>query len=186
MLGKLHAFAGRIATWPVLSLLFIGYVLCSLGFTARSDRLAGNPPLLDLRYWYGSADVQALFDKLGTAGRSYYALTEATIDLAFPFIYTGILLILIYRLFEPKPARVLLLIPLVGMLSDLLENASVVAMVSTYTGAPPGVASVATVFTLAKGVLVRLAMVLVLVGAIRAIILRRTGEGQTGSSVQIS
>ena len=183
MLGKLHAFVGRIATWPAVALLFMGFVLCTLGFTSRTERLGNTPPLLDVRYWYGPADVKALFDKLGQDGLSFYALTEVTLDLAFPFIYGGLLLILICRLFEPKPARILLLVPLVGMISDLLENLSVALMASTYTGSAPGFASVATVFTLVKNVLVRLALVIVLVGAIRAIILKRTGEGEQPGSV---
>ena len=185
MLGGLHTFVGRIATWPAVALLFIGYVLCSLGFTARSDRLGNNPPLLDVRYWYNTASVQALFEKLGQEGRSFYALTEVTLDLAFPFIYGALLLVLIYRLFEPKPARILLLVPLVGMISDLLENVSVALMAWTYTGSEPGFASVATLFTLAKNVLVRLALVTVLVGAIRAIILKRTGEGEQPGSITL-
>jgi hypothetical protein len=178
MLGKLHAFVGRIATWAAVALLFIGFVACTLGFIARMERLGNNPPVLDGRSWYTPAEVQALFDKLGPAGRSDYALTEVTLDVAFPFIYGGILLILIYRLFEPKPARILLLLPLIGAICDLLENASIASMAWTYTGSPPGFASIATFFTLAKNLLVGLAVVVVLVGAIRALILRRAGEGE--------
>ncbi len=186
MLARLHAFVGRIAIWPVVALLFLGFVLCTLGFTARTERLGSNPPLLDNRYWYAPADVQTLFDKLGPAGRSDYALTEITIDLAFPFIYGGILLVLIYRLFEPKPARILLFVPLIGMISDWLENFSVATMAWTYAGSPPGFASVATIFTLTKNVLVRLAMVIVLIGAIRALILGRTGEGGPSSEARLA
>jgi hypothetical protein len=185
MFGRLHAFVGRIATWPAVALLFIGFVLCTLGFTARSERLGNNPPLLDVRYWYAPADVKALFDKLGQDGLSFYALTEVTLDLAFPFIYGGLLLILIYRLLEPKPARILLLVPLVGMISDLLENFSIALMAWTYTGGAPGFASFATVFTLTKNSLVRLALVIVLVGAIRAMILKRTGAGEQSGSVAL-
>lgn len=176
MLSKFHGFVGRIATWPVTSLLFIGFVLCTLGFTSRTERLGSNPPLLDARYWYDPAGVQALFEKLGPAGLRDYALTEVTLDLAFPFIYGGLLLIMVYRLFEPKTARVLLLLPLIGMIADLLENSSVVLMAWTYDGSAPGFAAVATVFTLVKNVLIRVAMVIVLVGAIRAIVLKRPGS----------
>lgn len=173
MVSKLHQFVSRFATWPVTSLLFIGFVLCTLGFTARSERFAGKPPALDVRYWYAPLDVKDLFDKLGEADLNYYAVTEVTLDLAFPFIYGGLLLIMIYRLFEPKVAQLLLLVPLVGMIADLVENASVALMAWTYTGPAPGFASVASVFTLTKNVLIRLAMVIVLVGGIRAIIRSR-------------
>ena len=87
MLDKLRSFVGRIATWPVVALLFIGFVLCTFGFMARTQRLANIPPLLDGRFWYTATDVQVLFEKVGQEGRNLYALTEVTIDLAFPFIY---------------------------------------------------------------------------------------------------
>lgn len=172
MLDRIHAFVGRIATWPAVALLFIGYVLCNLGFGARTDRLGSDPPLLDMRSWYTPENVQALFEKLGSTGRNFYAVTEVTLDLAFPFIYGALLAILIYRLFEPKLARVLLLVPLIGMAADLLENAGVAFMGWTYNGSAPAMASVVTVFTLVKGVLVRLAMVVVLVGGVAALLNR--------------
>jgi hypothetical protein len=181
MLDKLYAFVGRIATWPAVALLFILYVLCSLGFTVRTDRLGNEPPLLDLRLWYTPGDVQILFDKLGATGRSHYVLTEITLDLAFPFIYGALLAIFIYRLLVPKLARVLLLIPLIGMVADLLENAGVVLMGSTYNGNAPGMASWVTLFTLIKGVLVRLAMVLVLICAVRSIL--RHDKGEAGARI---
>ncbi len=176
MLDRLHRLVGRLATWPAVALLFIGYVLTTLGFMDRAARFCNQPALLDVRFWYSPAEVAVLFDRLGADGRSFYALTEVTLDLAFPIIYVTLLLILIYRLFEPKAARFLLLIPLVGGLADLLENISVATMAWTYAGSRPGFAAVATIFTLVKNSLVRLALVLVLLGALRAIALKRTGE----------
>jgi hypothetical protein len=173
MLSKLHAFAGRIATWPSTALLFIVFMLCTLGFTARTDRLGNDPPLLDVRFWYTPADVKTLFDALGPADLSFYALTEVTLDLAFPIAYGGLLLVFIYRLFEPHLARVLLLLPLVGVIADLSENISVALMAWTYAGATPAFAALAAVFTLVKGILVRVALVVVLIGAVRGILLRR-------------
>ncbi len=186
MLGKLHGFAGRIATWAVIALLFIAFVACTLGFIARMERLGNTPPLLDGRLWYTPAEVQVLFDKLGQAGRSDYALTELTIDLAFPFVYGGILLILIYRLFEPKRARILLLLPFIGAICDLLENASIAVMAWTYRGSPPDFAAVSRLLTFAKNLLVGLAVVVVLVGAIRSLILKRTGEGEPPNEARLA
>ena len=183
MLDRLYRFVGRLVKWPVVVVLFIAFVLLMLGFRARSNRLGSNPPMLDVRYWYTPTDVKALFDKLGADGRGLYALSEVTLDLAFPFVYGGILLILIHRLFGPKAARLLLLIPLLGMGADLLENAGIATMAATYTGDAPKLASVVTVFSLIKGVLIRVALVVVLIGGVRALVLRHTGEDRQEDEV---
>ncbi len=176
MLDRFHRFVGRFATWPVAALLFLAFVILMLGFTARSARLGSTPPVLDTRLWYTPAEVQTLFDKLGADGRSFYALTEITLDLLFPLVYGGILLIMMWRLFEPGAARWLLLLPAVGMVMDWLENFSAAGMAWTYTGAAPGWAAVARVFSLLKNVLGGLGVALVLVGAVRDLILKRSGE----------
>ena len=53
-----------------------------------------------------------LFDELGSAGRSLYALTEITLDFIFPPIYNGLLAILLFHVLEqPRGARQLLWLP---------------------------------------------------------------------------
>ena len=80
---------------------------------------------------------------IGRTGRSGYALTQWTLDLAFPFLYGSLLWLLMARAGPacfrrwPRMRHALWLPPLAGAF-DLVENALTAALALTFSGADPG------------------------------------------------
>ena len=173
VIETLHRRLIRLAAWPAIALLFVVYLLCTQGFDARRAALGYGIRTLDVRFAYTPATAQQLFEALGSGGRHLYALTEVTLDLIFPFVYGGLLAFLIVNLFRREAARYLVLIPVLGLVFDLLENVTVATLAWTFTGQASPLAWVASVFSSVKLLLGGISLVIVLVGAIAAIIKKR-------------
>jgi hypothetical protein len=133
-LASLYGFVVRYATWPTITLLFTGFLLSVSGFTLRAAALGPDNKALDARFFYRPDQVRDLLEALGQRGRSLYAISEVTLDLVFPFLYAGILAVLIVNLYDAQAARSLLLAPLFGMTADLLENITAATLAWTYNG----------------------------------------------------
>ena len=171
----------RIATWPMASLLMLLMWAGQLGFMWRHDRL-GGVELLDRRQWYTPDQAAAVFaelDRLDSGARQLYALTELTLDMAFPLAYGLLFAILLSRLFEGG-GRLWVLLPLVAAAADVLENLSISYLALTFVGPPTAVAWVAAGFTAAKSGLILASLLAVLFGAVRGLLRRpRPGSGRT-------
>lgn len=159
----------RRAGWPTASLLVLGMWACQLGFFWRSERL-GHADLLDARQWYSPEEAATLLEGLGASGRSLYAWTEISLDLAFPVLYGLLFALLLARVF--RYGRVWPLLPLAAAVADLLENALIATLAWTYSGGATPLAWAAAVFTALKSGLLLLALVALLVGSVRALALR--------------
>jgi hypothetical protein len=166
-LDSLHAFFDRLATWPVLALLIILFVLGTQAFTARRDALGYQNQVLDARTFYNPDDVQKLMEALGPQGRNLFAITELTLDLIFPFVYGGLLALLLVRLYDRRVARYLVIVPIIGIAFDLLENITAATLAWTYSRQPSPLAWAGAVFTLVKFVAGLVALLAVLWGAVR-------------------
>lgn len=173
------------ASWPLLALLIILFLLGSQGFEARkralkndcfelhpNDERCAGELTLDSQFGYSKMDVGNLLDLIGEKGRRLYAITELSLDLAFPFVYGLLFATLVVRLFSHRSSWVLLF-PLAAMTFDLLENATVALMASTYADKVPEYAGATSLFTSTKLILLLLSLLLVAVGAIRGLFRRR-------------
>ncbi len=169
MSDVLYKAVTRFASWPVIALLFIAYALATQGFDARRAALGYETRLLDVRFAYSPDDARALFEQLGAPGRTLYALTEVSLDLVFPFIYNGLLAVLIFHVWERAAAKHLLWLPVLTTAADLLENATVTALALTFNGSVTPIAWAASAFTSTKLLLGVLSVMVVLVGAARGI-----------------
>lgn len=166
MINAFHKWFARLSTWPVMALLFIAYLLCTQGFSARHAALGYELRLLDVRFGYTPEDARRLFEALGASGRNLYALTEVTLDLVFPFVYGGLLALLVVNLFSRERTRFLVLIPVLGVVFDLLENFTVALLAWTFAGRTSPLAWAASAFSSVKLLLGALSLVIVLVGAV--------------------
>ena len=164
-MSSLYRWVDRIATWPGLALLLVGFVLCLYLFNERKKALE-HKPLPDGRWCYSPAEAHAMLGNLREEGRAFYAKTQLTLDLAFPPIYSTLIALAIRGLFEPKSAKYLLLVPLATWAADWVENATTAYLAFTWTEGPveAPVALVATAGTAAKWGLLFVTPVL-LVGA---------------------
>ena len=113
---------------------------------------------LDMMNGYTPAQANQLIASYGQQGRQSYAVVEATLDLAYPFV-SGMLfsLLILYSFQRGFPnqrwAQFLALLPFAVMLSDYLENVCVLILLLGYPRELAAVARVANFFTTAKMVL---------------------------------
>lgn len=96
-----------------------------------------------------------LANDLDEAGQWLYAVTEVTLDFAFPVLYAtliAIILVMVWR--EARPERsewmALALIPYLGMLTDFGENTSIAAMMLLFPKEPIWLVWLSNLFSLIK------------------------------------
>jgi hypothetical protein len=156
----------RIATWPIFALLVALFILFTLGFQWRSKvmrEIAGHEVKpFDVRVSYTPDEARELLETMGERGRRIYAVTQLTLDLLFPFIYGGLFVITLYRLYG-QPGY-LLAVPLVTVVADLLENLTTTYLALSYNGLASAVAHVASTFTIVKRSGLVILVVLILAG----------------------
>ena len=156
----------RIATWPIFALLVVLFILCTLGFQWRSKamrEIAGRDVRpFDVRDSYTPDEARELLETMGERGRRIYAITQLTLDLVFPFIYGGLFVITLYKLYG-NPGY-LLLVPLIAVATDLLENLTTTYLALSYRGLASPVARVASIFTTVKRSGLVMSGVLILTG----------------------
>jgi hypothetical protein len=110
--------------------------------------------VLDIRFWYAPETVLDLAARLGEQGRTLYALSEVTIDLAYPLLYGavfGLLLrLLIRRLLPDRPRwSSLALLPIGAMVFDYAENVTLAIVLLGFPDSLPLV-PLASLFTTTK------------------------------------
>jgi hypothetical protein len=167
MWDAIYRLVERNATWPVLALLFILFLLCFAGFQWR-NKVVGDT--LESSVCYTPGKASKILHAMGDRGRNIYALTEITLDFVFPFIYGGLFAILLFHVYSRGNARWLLLIPFITVVADLLENFTVAYLAWSFKeGEPSPLAWAATTFTVVKTALFILSLVLILIGAVGSI-----------------
>lgn len=141
------------ASWLNAAILFVLVVVFSAAFEWRKGKLVdgtGQPIVtFDGRWSYTVDDASKLLGDMGKDGRRTYWVTQVTLDLVFPFLYTGLIAILFFLLYSDP--RYLVLIPLTVLGSDLLENATTVYHVLTYeSGLSAAMVRLGSMFTSIK------------------------------------
>src|SRR5438045_1952189 len=135
----------RVGTWRTAGLLAAACAVVAAVFHWRERALArgakADPGRLpDGRLWYTPAEVWQYFDRLGPDGRRLYAVTTATLDVAFPILYAMLLGVVIARLCPPGLARWAVWLPVAAAVADLGENAVLVWLAWTFDGKPSALA----------------------------------------------
>lgn len=163
---SLYELIRPIATWPVVALLLVAFILCVQAFSWGQRSLGYQHEVLDVRFWYTPEDASKLLESLGERGRRLYAWTRVTLDVVFPVVYGTLFAVLITRLYQPEAARQLLLIPFGALVADLLENSMAAYLAWSYDGQESKLAWAALAFTLAKFLLFGISLVVLVVGGI--------------------
>lgn len=128
--------------WARIALLFILTIPFSLLiFPMRRKALTaltedGQNPTLDVRLSYTPQAALDTAEKLGAEGRRLYSVSELTLDVAFPLLYSALLsniLGLLYRSHpNPSTRQNLSRIPFALLLADLMENCSIASLMLVY------------------------------------------------------
>ncbi|MBX2927227.1 MAG: hypothetical protein KF852_05275 [Saprospiraceae bacterium] len=140
MLHNLSAwFYRKTSIFFVLAFLALYMIMVAVILPGFEKSLATHTPLkiFDLRFGFSPDEAYTLLDGLGEAGRAQYRLLEMSVDVIYPFIYTGffvLLISLIYRNILPPTAklRMINLLPFAIMLFDFLENTGIVLLINRF------------------------------------------------------
>ncbi|WP_339723077.1 hypothetical protein [uncultured Paraglaciecola sp.] len=113
----------------------------------------GSVGALDLLFWYNHDILYQMLTNYGEAIRNRYIIGLFTADLAYPFYY-GTLLVMIFALVFKKLSipfsRKLILIPYTVVLFDLTENSLLIFLLSTYPSQHLEIANLAGYITAIK------------------------------------
>lgn len=116
--------------WVALAFLAVFILFSVLTLPGQSSlsedysQGAGSP---DTSLFYSGSEIYQMAGEYGEEGRTAYLTARWTFDLAFPLIYTGFLITSISWMFckilkSESRWRLLNLVPVLAMVSDLLEN----------------------------------------------------------------
>lgn len=156
--GWLHqASKGWIALLSlVIFILFTVLVLPGQASKAQVESNSAGSP--DLSFFYTPNDLNRMAEAYGEKGREAYIKARFTFDLIWPLVYTAFLTTgmswLLRQAFEPASLwqRLNLLAPFAA-LCDYLENISTSLLMMQYPSRLPLIAILATIFTMAKWLL---------------------------------
>ena len=157
---------------PVVLVLLVGFITLTLPLLQAAS---GDVEGLDVRFYYPPEEAFAAIDAYTPAGRAALRPLYLTVDVGNPILYTGLLVLLVswlfQRAFAPHSAwRVLNVFPLGAALCDLLENLSIVTMLTAYPNHPRLAAWLATLGTMGKNIFLFGSLGLILVGLGKLII----------------
>lgn len=161
----------KIVTWKIAGILVILFILCSLGFAYREHKIGQemfdgcwfNFPLKDC--WYPPQHASKVLDEIGENGRNIYAITQVTLDFVFPFVYGGLVIILLFALYGR--VKYILLIPVLAVVLDFLENITTAYLAWRYEkGVESPLTWFASSFTAGKSIGIYLSLIFILIGVL--------------------
>lgn len=180
MLKNLSELLYRISKWWValLSLIvFAGFIATVLpDQAAKADAAYGeDAESPDSSFFYTADQLYAMAESYGDSGRAAYVQARFTFDVIWPLVYTAFLATSISwvlgKAFAPESRwRLANLVPVIGMLFDYLENIAAALVMMRYPDPTPVVDSLASVFTMIKWTFVNGSFVVLLLGAVIAIV----------------
>lgn len=141
---------------------------------AKIEAASGGVGPIDLQFFYTPQKVYSMIAAYGDAMRADYRIFELTGDILYPIVYTLFFALLVTWLFQRgfaanSPMQKWNVVPLGAWLFDLLENLSIVAMLSVYPSTPAALAWVAAIFTAIKWLFAGATIVLILMGLVMAL-----------------
>jgi len=145
--------------------------------TAQLSDLSGiADPILDKRFSYSPATVLDVASRLGERGRTLYALSELTVDLVYPLLYSSFFGLLLVRLIPRAiPGRAglrhLALLPFVALACDYAENVTLAIILLGFPGTM-SIAPVASLFTTAKWIFGGTSIALIVLTSLKLLVSR--------------
>lgn len=171
----LFDFLRSIAGWKTFLLLLVLYLFLS-GFLLKNaemkvNHLAGkNIGVIDLTIGFDIDRTLVMVKEYGAEARRQYLLTTATLDVAYPIVYACLFSITLILLYREKLQSWMLSIVWLNMLLDLLENITIILMLSSFPDQSRSIAAACEVFKLLKWVSLALIGVLVIIGLFSMVI----------------
>jgi hypothetical protein len=133
-------------------------------------------PLDGMYDGYSADEAKALFDVLGSDGRTFYALSELSLDVLFPLVYGAWLVIAMWLVWRPPWCFIFTGIIAIACVADLAENGLIAYIALTYSNESQSMMYAANLATLTKWRFLVLAVVVLVLGLIVKFALRRFGS----------
>ena len=167
----INRFSTGWVTIIALLIMLVFMVLVLPGQTQKADQYSAATGSPDLSIYYSATDLYEMAEGYGEAGRQAYINSRWTFDLAFPAVYGFFLVTAISwvnrKAFVAGSAWLLTnLLPVGGVLFDLLENGSASIVLARYPAATDLLAQLAGIFTLLKWVFVGGSFVMLVIGLV--------------------
>jgi len=156
----------------VFLLLFLGFTTVVLpGQAAQAEEYSGGAGSPDRSFFYSADDLYGWAEAYGAQGRRAYVRARLTFDVVWPLVYTLFLSTALSWVMARAVAAESVwsranLVPVLGMLFDLLENGATASVMTRYPQATPVVASLAGFLTLVKWLFVYGSFALLLFGLV--------------------
>ena len=176
----------RLAHPIFIIALLVAIVVMMLLFRLRSETLQAwatcsgqstcSSLTLDALFGYSPDFAYKQIEMLGNAGRQVYALTELTLDVAFPVSYSLFLAILLWLLLNPHQGKSwrwwITRVPLLGGFMDLCENSLITAMLWRYPQQYPMMASLASLAGILKWIMGAISLAVIVILALKSLLQR--------------
>ena len=151
-LDKLSTNATTLITAGIFLVFCITVLPSQSAATEAYIGSAGSP---DLSFYYSPDDLYQMAKQFSPSGRSEYVRARFTFDLIFPIVYGAFLATTISWLVRSLSLEnikwdYLNLIPIAGVIFDLLENTTASIVIGRYPKLSPVCALFASVFTSIK------------------------------------
>lgn len=167
MLDSLFQSLIQYGSWPVYLALIVVWILCYFGFQFRAKKLNGVKVFDGRRKGYTAAEAKQILDDLGPDGRRLYAITQLTLDVVFPLAFGGLLFFAIAGTWRsPEFVRYFQILPILAVVTDLLENLLTTYMAGSYKGTVSPIVGAASVVTQVKWSAYLLSLASIIVGLI--------------------
>lgn len=129
----------------------------------------GTHPL-DLGFFYSADFVYQTLDAYSDFGRMKYLISESTIDIAYPIVYSAFLSLCSYFFFQNiQLAR----LPILILVFDWIENAIIILLLLNYPNQIESLAGVVGIFSGIKWIFALINVVLLLIGLVLYFIQKR-------------
>lgn len=158
--------------WVILLLYIalVAYIAITLPILQAAP--GGDIVALDAQFFYTPEKAFSTVASYGGSAKLWRSLYLSW-DIITPLLYTLAFGLSISWLFQrgfgkDNQIQKLNLVPAGAGLFDLLENLSIVTMLSVYPARPAPVAWLSTVFTMLKVILLAMSILLILVGVVKA------------------
>ena len=150
LLSFLNKYANLRDALIVTAFLFLIVIPINNRLTDSLYTLAHGVPKLDFQKAYDVALVNQLFDAYGKQGRAMFAW-DLIVDTFYPLAVAGAAMLFALAVVR-KPILQMLLIalPMIFLVSDVIENALFLMFIATYPSLSPVLVNTANLFTRIK------------------------------------
>jgi len=156
----------------ILDAFFSGFLLPLIQGVMQDGRGGVQP--LDMMFFATPAKIFNMIERYGEYNRPFYRSVELTVDIIYPIVYLFFFALLISWLFQrgfasTSPIRNYNIMPLGAWFFDLLENISIVTLLSIFPAQPAGLAWLLIILSTIKWAFAGVTILLILVGLIMAL-----------------